>query len=311
MENFPPILVEQIFDELSICDAINASYVSRQWHAMLTRYLYSTFNVNRYLSFFPDPASLLKVLRYTQAVLGGLRAFGYFVPSCRVHIYNRDPWHILVSQRYEDTIHDELLRQGFISSPKPKKIQKLPINRYLSNKTNDKDPFEVLVVVLTGSRDINSYAAMRLFNSSALRNCITGWGAVSLDWKWTFEKRGWIIYHRGSVPRDQQKGFVNSCVDMGIRLEERCTLSQLELDRPFVMYFPSAGGNKGHAFLEKWQLEDEMEEVRESFDCKYHTKLLSEIDLSQSELQDVVTVPVAQYKTLLQVAYKARDSRLI
>ena len=54
MERLPPILVKQIFDDLSIRDALHSSYVSHTWREVLMPYLYSTYNINYYLKDFPD-----------------------------------------------------------------------------------------------------------------------------------------------------------------------------------------------------------------------------------------------------------------
>jgi len=112
MERLPHFLVEQIFDELSICDAIEASFVSRSWRAALMPYLYSTYNINYYLNDFPAPAAFLFMMRQTNAMLCGSRAIAYFLPSGRddpnVKASVWEPW---VMDHYKYFIHEQLKRQ--------------------------------------------------------------------------------------------------------------------------------------------------------------------------------------------------------
>jgi len=142
MENLPPILIEQIFDELSIREAIHASYVSRQWRTLLSPYLYSTFSVNRLLSDFENPSSLLKMLRYTRSILCGQKLIGYFLPSCRSNDYSY-PWDLHIPVRYEDIVHEELLEQGFVPCPRElselERAYKMPLEKHYRSVDSDDD----------------------------------------------------------------------------------------------------------------------------------------------------------------------------
>ena len=310
MERLPPTLIEMVFDELSIRDALHASYVSRRWHAMLSPYIYSTYNINQYLSrVFPDPASLLKIFRYTGAVMAGLRTLGYFLPSCRIPVYNSYMWEIVLPwPDYGWIICDELVRQQFVLRTDSKSdVQSFPKLYYRANETDALDRIEVEIseaetVESPNDSDTNHH-------TSVLTNFISGWGAGSVYWKPTFERQAWMAKEISSYDKD--KDLIEIISRLGIKIvepPESWNETTVSNDKIFVVYFPSTGKEESHAYLTEDELEKELEEIREPFNCKYHRKLQTDFgfDPANAESQEMVTIPAADYKALLQLAYQAR-----
>jgi len=283
MERLPPVLIEQVFDELSLRDAIRASYVCHQWRTTLLPYLFDTYNINEYLKpGFPDPNSLLRAFRRTGAVLSGSRALAYFLPSVRVHIGSSD-WDIYVEHEHKETIHQELLQQKFIPLER-KKPQRQPtqfmVYDYGRNKVDDGNGVKVQVVVLVEGRGIMNCIAQ--FHNSAACNYISGWGAASLFWQMTFDKHGFMA-KRLTASVEYRKELKEQYMRRGIRLVEyEIRPKESIVENAFVVYFPSAGAGESHSYsgsrpwlkeLEMFRQND-MEAWKQMLDSDYKVLLM-------------------------------------
>jgi len=212
MERLPPILIEQIFDELSIRDALHASYVSRLWNAILRPYLYSTYNINNYLKdFLPDPAPFLRVLRQTNGILCGPKALAYFLPSLRV---KTSDWELRISGRYRGLVHEQLERQqSFRLVTRNRDDLKATVvglkDDYIFEGPNGKEVKLVMVAFGQDSSWFKPTRSLRIWsNSTAKMNWISGWGAVCPYWDKTFEKSACLLTESKFDPQLEEEEHI-------------------------------------------------------------------------------------------------------
>jgi len=262
MERLPHFLVEQIFDELSICDAIEASFVSRSWRAALMPYLYSTYNINSFFKCFPQPEAFLRLLRETGGLLCGYPALGYFLPAYRGdghHIVEAERpsrfytpltgWRLQVLDYDKMYVHDKLLQQSFVYAPGNRGLEYF-VYEYES-ATGKKGKLEVHLHLYWGT----IYGSLFEIPCAAERNFLTGWGAVSLYLEETFQNRGWlslgVLARKGELSGPALVDYANSAAERyaqrGIKV-----LVEKEGEKPrkvFMLNFPSAGKGTSHAYF--------------------------------------------------------------
>jgi|SRR5271156_1061482 len=121
-----------------------------------------------------------------------------------------------------------------------------------------------------------------------------------MHWNWTFAKCGWFEDCR---LLEDKEDIIDYFSEQGIKLVESSEWNESQsMDNSFVLYFPSAGKHESHAYLTQDELGREMEEIRDPFNYMYHPKLVSELDLSESDHQDTINISVAEYNALQRLA---------
>ena len=181
METLSESIIASIFNELSLRDALHASYVCSKWQFALMPYLSNTYNVHNYLSCFSNPESLLQVFRKSGAILSGSRALSYFLPAQRVYTQNSD-WDIFVPYPHQQLVHEELLLQGFYSVKRTKESRKPELFQLSDYRNASKE--KVQLVALTSKW--NLFDCLMQFHISIVQNFISGWGCGSIHWTTTF-----------------------------------------------------------------------------------------------------------------------------
>src|ERR1700738_1200746 len=121
METLSSSLVESIFNECSLRDALNASYTCRAWRKILVPYLYDIYSLRKYLYPFHDSTSPLRIFRETGAILSGGRALAYFLPRLRRFSDAAQDLDIFVPFPNFERVHKEILSQGFFQVDRTKK----------------------------------------------------------------------------------------------------------------------------------------------------------------------------------------------
>ena len=254
MDKIPYFLLTRIFEELSLRDAIHASYVSKAWHAVMVQYLYKTFNINRFLGSFTDAKGLLRAFRRSGAILSGSRAVSYFLPWHRLFTSNSD-WDIYVPYPNYHIIHQELLAQGYthLVSTKP---QKTPQDFILHNYLNAKSE-KVQVVALTPERSL--FECLIDFFHSLVQNFISGWGCCSLHWENTFDRRGFLAKRLEEFPEYEELVIEKWAVRKFklVRWKDREQVN-CRFTNVYVMYFPDGERGFGQGYLSLEELEREL-----------------------------------------------------
>ena len=184
METLAAIPFDLVFDQLSLREALQASYVSHSWHTLLLPYLQSRYCISRYLDCFPDSKSALKIMRETNTVLSGSRALAYFVPSIRRHVQSSD-WDFYVPESNRELVHQELLSQGYSLIKEKAATEQFTVVNY-HNETGTKLQLVCLKPFWTFP------ACLKNFHSSIVQNVISGFGCYSVYWKTTFNMEGWF-----------------------------------------------------------------------------------------------------------------------
>jgi hypothetical protein len=254
MESLPSSLVAQIFDELTLRDAHNASYVSRQWRATLIPYLREVYNVHQYLSCFPNPESLLQAFRRTGTILSGSKALSYFLPSHRKFTMSSD-WDIFVPYPHENLIHKELSSQGFHLTERNKE-QRNP-EHFLVHDYFNSDGEKVQLVALTSNRNI--FDCLMDFHESVVQNFISGWGCFSVHWQSTFDRKGWMAQRLDPYPK-YQMDEIEKYDEMGIELVrwgERDAAAYQECNI-YAVYLPAKMNGLDHAYITVEELKEEL-----------------------------------------------------
>ena len=236
METLPIILLTRVFHQLTIRDAINASYVSRTLHTTLAPYLLDTYNVPKYLSSsFSNPAGLLNTFRRSGAVLSGSRALAYVIPSIRSHTATSD-WDIYVPYPHQLLVHDELVRQGFNAVERTKQAR--PHEFWVFDYYNGGEKVQ-LVALVQGHSLFDCFID---FHASIVQNFISGWGCYCMHWKTTFDGWGWIANRLDAFPKYRIE-LVAKEAARGMRLVpwkdrdlEECTQVKV-----FAVKFPGSG----------------------------------------------------------------------
>ena len=265
METLSESLITKIFNELSLRDALHASYVCAKWQYALRPYLGNTYGIHKYLSCFSSPKSLLQVFRNSGAILSGSRALSYFLPAQRVHTQDSD-WDIFVPCPNRLLLHEELLLQGFRPverTKKPRKPECFQLFDY-RNAANEK----VQLVALTSKW--NLFECLMQFHISIVQNFISGWGCCCMHSETTLGRKGWMARRLDLTPdhskeeiremEKYKKGEISKYGDRGIKL---ITWGERDMvncppDRVFVVYFSGKGKECGHAYLSLEELEREL-----------------------------------------------------
>ena len=241
--------ISQIFNALSLRDALHASYVSRSWNAALSEYVYRTYNPHEYLSSFTYPKHLLETFRCTGAVISGSRCLSYFLPSLRRFTLASD-WDVYVPHPHQHILHEELIFQGcrLTNGDKVPIPGQFKVYNYV-NAANEK----VQLVALVPERRL--FDCLINFHTSVVQNYISGWGCCSIYWERTFEGRGWTVARLQEYP-EYQKTLAEKYSGMGMRIvpweERERTLSEVNA---FTVLWSAKEGCMGQTYLSLKEVE--------------------------------------------------------
>ena len=256
MESLSESLISSIFNQLSLRDALHASYVCTKWQFALRPYLCNTYDIHKYLSCFANPESLLRVFRTSGAILSGSQALSYFLPAQRVYTQNSD-WDIFVPYPHQQLLHEELLLQGFHPVERTKKPRKPGLFQLFDYRNASKE--KVQLVALTSKW--NLFDCLMQFHISIVQNFISGWGCGCIHWASTLSGKGWMAKRLDPTPGcseqelreldEYKKGEIRKYGDRGIRLVtwgER-DVEERSSDFVFVVYFAGKGKESSHAYV--------------------------------------------------------------